>query len=87
MEVPGGHNNKLFVCLYEALGTAMLLLSINLSQGDATAVGLTLFSSIVVFGPVCGAHFNPAVTTAVFIKEGLQKAGANFLFYLLIVFS
>ena len=87
MEVPGGHNNKFFVCLYEALGTAMLILSLNLSKGDAIAIGLALFSAIVVFGPVSGAHFNPATTTSVFFKEGLEKAGKNCVFYLLIVFS
>ena len=34
------------------------------------AVGLSLMAGINLFGDVCGAHFNPAVTMAVFIKEG-----------------
>lgn len=29
MEVTGGRNNKLIVCLYEALGTCFLLIAIN----------------------------------------------------------
>ena len=29
MEVPGGHKTKAYVCLYEALGQAMFLISVN----------------------------------------------------------
>ena len=32
-------------------------------------MGLTLFMCIAIFGPICGGHFNPAVTLAVFIRE------------------
>jgi len=31
MEVPGGKQNKIKVCLYEALGTAFLITAINWS--------------------------------------------------------
>ena len=34
---------------------------------DALAVGTVLFVLIEIFGPVCGAHFNPAVTLAMAI--------------------
>ena len=31
MEVKGGYNNMKWVCAYEAMGTALLLLALNLS--------------------------------------------------------
>jgi glycerol uptake facilitator-like aquaporin len=62
----------------EALGTAMLLAAVvgsgimaeRLSGGNAAlallantiATGAALFALILVFGPISGAHFNPAVT-------------------------
>ena len=56
------------------LGAATLMAGINFSTsvGDLKPVGiaLTLFFAILVFGGPGGAHYNPAVTIAVFIKEG-----------------
>ena len=47
MEVPGARSgNKIFVFMYEFLGTCMLLISINwasTSDSVAAAVGLTVF--------------------------------------------
>lgn len=73
MEVPGGHNNKTYVLLYEFLGTAVLLFAINASQSGPfppLAIGIGLFVGASMFGPVSGGHFNPAVSIGVFIKEG-----------------
>ena len=90
MEVPGGHNAKSWVCLYEFFGAALLIFTVNASQSGAfapLAIGLALFAGINMFGDVSGAHFNPAVTTAVFIKEGGDRMGDNFGFMILIMFS
>jgi hypothetical protein len=38
MEVPGGKNNKLIVCLYEALGTCFLLIAINWGSDSGNSV-------------------------------------------------
>ena len=90
MEVPGGHDNKIFVCLYEFLGAALLIFTVNASQSGAfppIAIGLALFAGINMWGAVCGAHFNPAVSIAVFIKEGTGKMSRNAGFMLMIWFS
>ncbi len=78
----------------EALGTALLLAVVvgSGSMGEALAggndaialLGNTLATAailvvlILVFGPVSGAHFNPAVTLAFVLRRelGLRTAGA-----------
>jgi len=72
MEVPGGHNNKFFVLVSEFLGTMFLMLAINWSSGGTTpqCVGLTVFMCAQIFGPISGAHFNPAVSLGFLFKEG-----------------
>ena len=91
MEVPGGHANKLTVCLYEMIGTAFLLVGINLSRNlgagsfQPVGVGLTLFGNIIMFGAISGGHFNPAVTLGVLIREGPKKIRTNFTFAFMII--
>ena len=77
------------MCLYEAIGTAILITALNLSQGDAFAIGIALFTIVVFIGPISGAHVNPAVTLSVFIKEtrNQEKIGKNFVFMLFIILS
>ena len=90
MEVKGGHNNKSFVCLFEFIGTAMLLFAINVSTETGMApwgAGLSLMGSICIFGQVSGGHFNPAITLAVLIAEGKEKFGDNIGFALMIMGS
>ena len=69
----------------EALGTAFLLIAVvgsgimaaMLSPGsvavallaNAIATGVALYVLITIFGPISGAHFNPAVTL-VFLQRG-----------------
>lgn len=65
----------------EAVGTAMLLAAVvgsgimgeRLAAGNTAiallantlATGAALFALILTFGPISGAHFNPAVTLTV----------------------
>lgn len=85
--------------LAEAVGTAFLLMAVigsgiaaqRLSPGDvglqllenAVATAFALMALIWAFGPVSGAHFNPAVTWAEVsqksrpVREGLAYAGAQ----------
>ena len=88
MEVAGGGGNKFFVFLFELLGTAMLLISINwasTSDSIPTAVGLTVFVCIQIFGPISGGHFNPAVTLGMLWKEGKEHFGRNLIFSFFII--
>jgi len=82
--------------LAEGLGTTLLLATVvgsgimgsNLSQGNdaiallanAAATAGILFVLITVFGPVSGAHFNPAVTLVMRLRGELDShAAAGYL--------
>jgi glycerol uptake facilitator-like aquaporin len=78
----------------EALGTAFLLAAVvgsgimaeRLADGNvalallanAIATGAALVALILAFGPISGAHFNPAVTLAMAMQKALpwREAGA-----------
>ncbi|MBO9714948.1 MIP/aquaporin family protein [Sphingomonas sp.] len=77
----------------EALGTAMLLAIVvgsgimgeRLAGGNPAiallantiATGAGLFVLILTFGPISGAHFNPAVTLAVLARRGIGARAAG----------
>jgi glycerol uptake facilitator-like aquaporin len=72
----------------EAIGTALLLCAIvgsgimgeRLSGGNASlallantlSTGAALCALILTFGPISGAHFNPVVTLAEAVREGVR---------------
>lgn len=76
----------------EGLGTALLLIGVvgsgimgeSLADGNtaiallanAIATGCMLYVIITVLGPVSGAHFNPAVTLAFYLRGDLDRATA-----------
>jgi glycerol uptake facilitator-like aquaporin len=60
---------KLIICFYEFLGTAMLVLGYNFTSAGL-AVGFNLFVGILMSAKVSGGMFNPAVTIAVYLSEG-----------------
>ncbi len=80
--------------LAEGLGTAFLLMGVvgsgimgaALADGNtavallanAIATGCILYSLITTLGPVSGAHFNPAVTLAFFIRGEIAAKDAFF---------
>ena len=76
----------------EGLGTALLLIGVvgsgimgeTLAQGNdaiallanAIATGAMLYVIITVLGPISGAHFNPAVTLAFYLRGDLKRKEA-----------
>lgn len=89
METPKGKDFKGYVCFYEALGTACLLITFNWSGPDAQAIAISIFASIIMYGQVSGGHFNPAVTIAVLIKETFMNGdfGQNAVMALIVILS
>ena len=78
--------------LYEILGTAMLLVAINLGADSEAkfslqpfAVVFVVLAGIINTGHVSGAHFNPAVTIGVLINTGITYA--NILFAVQIIIA
>jgi len=61
---------------FEVVGSAVFAFGANMSANAKDhsiypiIVGLLYFSLICFLGSVGGGHFNPAVTLAIFIKEG-----------------
>lgn len=86
-------SNNLRKWLAEFFGTALLLIGVvgsgimgeNLADGNvalallanAIATGCMLFVIITVFGPISGAHFNPAVTIAFLIRGEIRALQAG----------
>lgn len=46
-----------------------------------------MFAGVLMFGDVSGAHFNPAITAAVFVKEGTERMSENIGFMIMIWFA
>ena len=59
--------------VYECLGTATLMAAVLLSAGDAVVVVMTLWAILMICGGITGGHFNPAVTTGVYVWRGKFK--------------
>lgn len=74
---------KIAMLAAELLGTIILVLSVlTLSQTTsvtyfiATTVGVTLGLLVMVFGPISGGHFNPAVTFGMWTARKIETMQA-----------
>jgi len=66
----------------EFIGTFFLVLTVGLAGGPnpALAIGSVLMVMIYAGGHISGAHYNPAVTLAVFIRKRISAS--DMLFYM-----
>jgi glycerol uptake facilitator-like aquaporin len=55
----------------EAIGTFFLVLVFGFT-GDPFAIGFTLMALVYMGSPISGAHYNPAVSVAFFLKRKLR---------------
>ena len=58
--------------LAEFVGTFLFVLSVFASGGNAYVIGGTLAVVILLIGKISGAHVNPAISTAMFVKGSLS---------------
>jgi len=79
-----GFNNeqRWTVFFYELLGTSIFLYC-TIMLRDPAAITFTLFAITVLFGRVSGGHFNPAITTSVFLSQ--SNFADNFYTYLVMI--
>ena len=57
--------------LVEFIGTFILLIVI-LNKGEAIPIGIALAAAIYMGGGISGGHFNPVVSTIMFMKKNID---------------
>jgi glycerol uptake facilitator-like aquaporin len=67
----------LSIGLLEAIGTAILLIAVNFSDGNPAIIITGILTGAILSGRLTGAHFNPGVTLAVMIAEDSRKFRGN----------
>ena len=86
METPGGNENRMWVCLYEMLGTFLLVLTLNWSMFlynsffsiTPFAMGMAQFTVSMIWGDISGGNINAAVTLGVWFFRGEMGKNAGF---------
>ena len=69
---------KLFI---ELFGTYFLVLIIGLSSGNPIAVGFGLMVLVYCGAHISGAHYNPAVTLAMFLQKEISALDSLNILY------
>jgi len=54
---------------FEALGIAVFVYGIQSSGGSNFYIACALLAGIIVAAPVSGAHLNPSITLALYLKK------------------
>jgi glycerol uptake facilitator-like aquaporin len=73
--------------IFEAIGTAILFVAINFSQGNPLVVIVGVLTGAVLSGRLTGAHFNSAVTIAVWIADEDKKKRRNIKLMIVMLIS
>ena len=79
MEVSGAKANIPRVMLYEFLGTMTFTVAFTWVSYENSVPGVAMIYAVLYFmlHKVSGAHFNPAITISVMIREPDGKASEN----------
>jgi glycerol uptake facilitator-like aquaporin len=78
MDGAGKSKQELLVIgLLEAVGTMILFMAINFSQGNFYLVISGLFTGIILSGRLTGAHFNTSVTISVLLADDFKNLKGN----------
>ena len=100
MEVEFASKTKLPVLISELIGSGVLMIAFNISKSSQNSsdyfksrdyafepinISLVLFILTIMFGKTMGGHFNPAITIAVCLTEGLRRLNKNLGFMVLII--
>lgn len=77
---------------FEGIGTFLFVCLIYFTEGDVTKFAFGFWVILSVFGPISGAHVNPAITIGFYFAEqdwiyGLMKMGLYFLFQFIGAFA
>lgn len=75
------------IAMLEAIGTAILLIALNFNHGNAAIFVTGIFTAAILSGRLTGAHFNTAVTIAVFIADDTKKWRKNIPLALVMIIS
>lgn len=76
---PSSFKELIQFSLLEFLGTFMILNSINHTHGEPPVILTTIFAVSLIIGRITGAHFNPAVTVAIYAVEKKYKENFKIL--------
>jgi glycerol uptake facilitator-like aquaporin len=77
----------LAIGVLEALGTAILVIAINYSAGNAVVVLNGVLTAAVLSGRLTGAHLNMAVSVGIFLADESKKMKKNIIMLLVMLLS
>jgi aquaporin Z len=69
--------HSLVIFMFEFFGTFVMVFALNASMGSPVCVGLTYYFLYLLINPFGGAHFNPAVSLAVWLN--MEKTWSTFI--------
>ena len=69
----------LYIFMLETIGTAMLLIAVNFSDGNPLVCVSGIFSACMISAKLTGAHFNASLSIGVYIIDGNYRQNIKLL--------